>query len=143
MTEGDREDLLHRLTRQRSLLAQLESMGDEQDRLVREEQTEGLLALLAERQGIVDQIVELGRELDQQLGDVVTHPDEAVQALRDQIQASVGRIATRDEANRAHLDHRRRELSTELNGVGRGRSAMAAYSARPRQPVPQFKDTEA
>lgn len=143
MTEQDRDELVQRLTRQRALLAELESMGERQDRLVNDEQTDELLALLAERQEIVNEIVELGRELDQALGDVGVHPDGAVQALRDQVQASAGRIAKRDEANRAHLDKRRRELSAEMAGVGRGRSAMAAYSPRPRQAMPRFKDTEA
>lgn len=139
----DRHVLVQRLARQRSLLAQLESMADEQDRLVRDEHTDELLALLAERQQIVDEIVDLGRDLDQDLGDVATHPDEAVQALREQIEASVTRIARRDEANRAHLTRRKRELSAEMAGVGRGRNAMAAYSTRPSQPAPRFKDTEA
>ncbi len=137
----DRDTLIEQLMRQRTLLGKLEALGDRQDQLVESEQTEALLALLAERQQIVDDIVELGRRLDQELGDVAEHPDEAVQALRSQIEAAAGRIAARDEANRRTLDTRRRALSAEMAGVGRGRTAMAAYSTRER--AARFKDTEA
>ncbi|MFG0313609.1 MAG: flagellar protein FliT [Phycisphaerales bacterium] len=141
MTEADRRSLVDRLTTQRDLLARLEGLGERQSMLVEQEQTDTLLALIAERQHIVDEIVELGRGLDDELADIDVHPDPAVQAVREQVEAAARRIAARDNAHRGVLEARRRELTQEMAGVEKGRSAMAAYSARDGSA--RFKDTEA
>jgi len=144
MTEKmDREGLVDRLMRQRELLTRLEELGERQDELVSTDRTEELIALLAERQRIVDDVVELGRDLDAALGGIAEHEDPTVQSLREQVTGAARRIAERDERHRSELDRRRRALSSEMADVGRGRSAMAAYSRRPKGPAARFQDTEA
>lgn len=138
------------LSQQESLYARLDALGDRQSELVAAEETDRLLELLAERQGIIDGIA----QVDELLGPYKTRwpavmealpPEERERVRRrlDALSAVMGRIARRDEADRASLQQRRDSVAVELAQIGRGRGALAAYGGPRPGASPRFQDREA
>ncbi len=55
--------LVDRLTQQRDLYQQLKTLSDQQGQLIADGQAEQLLAVLSQRQGLVDQLTQLNEKI--------------------------------------------------------------------------------
>lgn len=154
MTERTRQDgaprtTLEVLAEQVRLYTALDALGARQGALAREGDVDGLLELLAERQGLIDRLVRTGMELDRGLSgwrDMVARlPDPVRASARDMVEALgdlVERVEQRDHELMGLLEARRASVARELEGVSRGRSAASAYATEPR-PAARFQDREA
>lgn len=143
--------LLEVLRRQESLFERLDALSARQGELIRAEETEALLALLAERQAIVREIeaasVELApyRRRWEELTGTMAEADRAEVRVRvAAIGALASKVAGQDEADRKLMEERRGAIASELAGVTRGRGAIAAYGgSRAGSPGARFQDREA
>ncbi len=115
-------------------LSQLETLGDRQSELIRQGDTESLLALLAQRQALIDEVGRLNEQLLPFRRGWDTLVDRIPDAHRDpvrarvlEIQALAERVRSRDETDRAAMEHRRSAVSAQLDGVRRTSDARAAY----------------
>lgn len=137
------DTLTDRLERQLATLDRLDALAERQDRLIDDGAADALLALLAERQSLVDDLVELGSRIEGEVAGLGDRPPDDVATMLDAIAARAGRIAARDEQHRRRLEARRDGLAAEMAGVGRGRTALAAYRGGPAERGARFQDTEA
>lgn len=140
---------LELLDRQLVAYQELEALARRQPDLIAADDGDGLLALLAERQVVIERLT----ELNHQLGPVRAVWHELTPALSeaqrtrcrqtlDEIAALAEAIADRDSADRSALERRRAEVASELSSLSAGRGAVAAY--RPSQPrPPRYQDREA
>lgn len=134
------------LDEQQGLCSKLSELSTAQGHCVDSGDTDGLLAILGQRHGIVERIaainLELGpfRERRTELLARLSPADRAgVQDRIARIAALVDAVRTRDDADRAALEHRRGEVAGELADMTRSRGALAAYGARPAQ-GPKMQD---
>jgi hypothetical protein len=124
------------LTEQRDMYRQLSRLADQQRGLITGNETERLLAVLAERQRLVERLTATGRELKplqanwssvrdslspQQAGDV--------DALVGEVKALLTEILERDEADTALLSARKSETSQAMGTLQVSRRAGTAYAA--------------
>lgn len=135
---------------QESMFARLEMLCQRQAGLVRAEETDLLLALLAERRSIVENIAEASAALApfRRRWDAVLAalPDEKrgeIQRRLRLISETAARIASQDEADRRVMEQRRDAIADEMAGLSRGRGAVAAYGGRVGDPTPRYQDREA
>lgn len=133
--------VITRLERQLELFRRLEAIAERQSDLIDEGRTPELLAIIAERQTLVDEIVRVGKAIETDLS--LARPDAQVNQLLEQVGQIATRVQQRDQNDHRRLEIDRDRLSGEMAGVGRGRHAVAAYSNRTREPTTRFKDTEA
>lgn len=140
------------LAEQYGLFLKLEQLSGRQSGLIKQDLTDELLEVLAERQVLVDQIMNVSAQLDPWRGnwsEFINSLDGQVrQRVRERVDAVSGvaqKVAERDEADRLLLEQRKGAIAAELGQVDRGRSAMSAYSAGgPRaESGPRFQDREA
>lgn len=136
------------LVRQLDLYARLEVLSRQQSDLIEDGDTDRLLAILGERQVVVDQIAAVGTALEPIrqhwegfLGALPGGTREQLRELVDSLAELAGVVAGRDEADRRRLEERRSEVGRELASVARGRSAVLAYGGKATAP-PQFQDRE-
>jgi hypothetical protein len=136
------------LTRQLELYGRLDQLSLRQGALIDDDDTDRLLAVLGERQVVVDEVAEIGTRLEpvRQDWDGFLHglPAPTREQLRHLVSTLTdlaGIVAGRDEADRRRLELRRSEVGEELASVTRGRSAVRAYGGR-GSPVPIFQDRE-
>lgn len=133
------------LTRQVDLYRRLEELGRSQGRLIEDNESDQLLSLLAKRQDVVDQIIDIndGLEPFRRHWDIVTRSLDAnlmvhiTEKVRE-IESLAASVAERDQADEAMLRRRRDAVAEQLGGVSRGREALAAYG-QPGQKVSQAK----
>jgi hypothetical protein len=136
--------LTDRLERQLATLDRLDALAERQDRLIDDGAADALLALIGERQALVDELVGLGRSIEAEVDQLAPERrTPRVDDLLDAIARRAGRIAARDEQHRRRLEARRDELASEMTGVGRGRTALAAYAGGASGRGARFQDTEA
>ncbi len=143
------ESLGRRIEELSALLVRLERLGEGQERLIADERTDELLALLADRERLVEQVVGASEQIDALrrrwdemspgLGDAELAPlREGLDSLTDY----AARIAARDDRDRSALVVKRDELSKRLAGVGVGQRAVNAYGGKPQGSSPRFQDRE-
>lgn len=137
------------LEEQEALFSQLDSLGEQQTRLVEADDAESLLTLLAERQRLIDSIAANNGSLAPYrmrwaafLGELPEPERDRLRRRVDIVAELAGRIAVRDESHRALLETRRARVATELGQLGRARGAVAAYG-QSAGPTPRFQDREA
>lgn len=129
-----------RLTRlleeQRVLCVRLEELSREQQAQVRAGQTDGVLSVLGERQGVIDRLRALGAEMEpfrQRRAELMSRISESDRArfesLVDEIALLVERVRGRDEEDREELEKQRGGVARELTAMVRSRGAVAAYGA--------------
>jgi uncharacterized protein (DUF885 family) len=140
--------LVRVLERQVGLYQQLDELGDEQSRMVRDGDADRLIGLLARRQELVDQVTELNRDLEPFTAqwDVLSErlPSQhrqTVQGYIAQLDTLVETITKRDQADHTALEERRGALASTMGSVGRSKQAIAAY-ATARSQSPRYQDTE-
>jgi hypothetical protein len=139
--------LVKALTTQCELCRSLEALSTRQSEQIRSGDSDGLLRVLAERQGFVDQVAELNDQISpyrQQwetcLAAAGKEDRTKLEMLVKQLTDLVERIARQDDVDRAALEIQRSALSDELGGVIRGRGAVAAYNGVGAANRPRFQD---
>lgn len=133
--------------------AALRGLCDRQAALVEQDDPWPLLALLGERQAIIDQIERANRELEPLKREwesgasaLPVSVREHIRGRIDGIGALAAELARRDETDQARLARRRDEVAERLVEIGRGRGAVAAYGRAGGAgggAGPSFQDTEA
>lgn len=141
--------VLPALDRQAALYEQLAAFGPMQDELIANGDGDELLRLMGERQGVVDELVEVHRGLEdvradwQGFVDGLAEDDRAALGERlDALKALAARVHEQDSQTRRQLDGARERVSSSMSSLGRAKGAMRAYggvSAR----VPIHQDREA
>jgi len=149
-TAEDARALLHErvmpaLERQAALYDQLAGFGPRQDELIARGEGDDLLRLMAERQGVVDELVEVHQGLES----IRSNWDAFVDALPaderaelgqrlDELKVLAARVHEQDARTRQHLDGARDRVQSSMSGLGRGKGAIRAYGGSPtRAPVHQ------
>ncbi len=143
------EAALELLGRQLALYQELEELSRRQPGLIESDDTDGLLALLAQRQAVIDRLGELNAELGPiraewpRLSRTLTERDrDACRETIDGIAGLAQVIAERDALDRSTLERRRSAVASELSSLSAGRSAVGAYGPR-RADAPRYQDREA
>lgn len=137
------------LDRQRELYARLGALAERQSAMIRGDESESLLALLAARQRLIDEIAQdeayvesLRRDWE---GVMATLPEPVRAQVRRRVEglaeAAAG-IAQRDAEDAAELARRRDSVGAELAGMSRKCGAVAAYGSVGRDRGPRFQDAE-
>lgn len=137
------------LEEQRGVFERLEELARSQGELIEQDRTEELLALMGERQELIERAGAIAGELqpmragwDAIAGDASDAERAAVAGLARAVDALIGRIVEADRRDEQRLGARRAELSMELGGLSRGRSASNAY-AGPSGARPRYQDRRA
>ncbi len=133
-SEADAQALISLLRRQVSIYTRLEQLSGRQRGLIAAEDQQQLLALLAERQKLVDQLGALNQSL-LPLQDYWRANREAVApALRreaDQLVGRAGEILQRvlgaDEQDARILSARKAQTAKQVTALAQGRQAFEAY----------------
>jgi len=149
LSDLDGNRLLRVLDEQHRLYTAMRSLGIRQRQAIEGEQTDELLRVLAERQGVIDQITsndgvldpyrefwdDLAEDLDEPIkGDIERRLDELGVLMRQ--------ITESDEQDRKTLEERRDSVGSQAGGVRRGGAAMRAYAENPRDRS-RFQDKRA
>lgn len=136
------------LTEQHDLVSQLATLVEKQESLISEGKTEPLLALLSDRQRIVDRIAERQEELSELTRNLEARlehlpPDERQQfrSLIDGITEHLGHIMARDEQDRSTLQSRRDKTHSELQSISSVKQARNAYLTK-GSPGSRFADRQ-
>lgn len=126
--------LIELLTEQRDLYQQLHELSARQQEIIAQGQTEQLLVVLAERQGLVDQLTTINKDiapLRQRMGDLTAAAPEAdkqrVRDLIDDVQNLLTTIIERDEADRRQLEASKAAVGAELRRTNTAPAAVNAY----------------
>ena len=122
--------LLHALQQQLALFEQLHTLAQWQGSLIGTEDGSPLLALLAQRQQIIDQLQSLQRDADaNRLTAAALSSEQAREAseLTELIAAVRARILEQDERDRAVLRDVRNQVGIDLRKMTQGGNANKAY----------------
>ncbi|MGD1916293.1 MAG: hypothetical protein ACFCBV_08930 [Phycisphaerales bacterium] len=143
------ERVMPALERQAALYDELAAFGPKQDELIAQGEGDELLRLMAERQHVVDQLVEVHQGLEDVREDwqvFVGGLDEGDRAelgkRLDAVKALAGRVHEQDSRTRATLDGAKDRVQSDLTDLGRGKGAMRAYAGATAR-VPIHQDREA
>lgn len=144
-----RDRVMPALERQAALYDQLAAFGPRQDELIARGEGDGLLRLMGERQGVVDELVAVHQGLEdvrQDWDGFVAGLAEAERAelgeRLDRVKALASRVHEQDSQTRQQLDGAREQVRASMQGVGRGKGAVRAYGG-PSSRVPIHQDREA
>lgn len=140
------------LDRQREIYERLELLSLSQARLISDDQTDDLLAVLGQRQSLIEQLTVLNDELTpfaERWSELAPRLSEELrEGLRqrfDDVSRLVESITRRDEGDRRALEARRSSVGSELQSLTHSRGAVAAY-ARVQTPggreaqAPRYQD---
>jgi hypothetical protein len=137
------------LTSQRALLGELDALSQRQSVLIDGEDMEPLLALLDERQRVIEQVLPVSRTLDELRWRWRTVRAALPESRRDQVQhaedALLGlftQVARRDERDQARLKSRLESAGTQLAELAASRRAAGAYG-QPPSAAPRYQDRHA
>lgn len=146
---GWRPALFRLLGEQRSRLERLERLSERQGGLIERGDTDGLLALLAERQPLVDELAGLTDEVQPYRAawaEVlrVLGPADGERAMREAewLESAAARLAERDRRDAATLEARRDAMAQEISAMPAARGAVAAYSGGRPSDGARFQDRE-
>ena len=124
------------LTRQRDLYRSLDGLSEKQRVIIAEGQAEQLLAVLSERQMIVDQLTQTNDAIAPLRGRMSEIAEAAPEGQRDRLRGLVGEvqgllesIIQRDEADRQTLETSKAKVGQELAKVNTAPAAINAYRA--------------
>lgn len=133
--------------RQHALFTELHGLSCAQSALIERGDAEPLLSLLGRRQGLVDEIVRIGEDLEP----LRSSWEESLGALTEEARASLvekvadlqrisGEVAERDERDRIMLEQKRDALVRDLRDVSRSRGAVTAYGPSAQDHQPRYQD---
>lgn len=133
---GEADQLIDMLTRQRDLYRSLDGLSGKQQQIIATGQAEQLLAVLSERQVIVDQLTKINQDLAPLRGRMTEIADattdvkrQSLRTLVDQVQAMLESIIERDEEDRQTLEASKAQVGQELAKVTTAPAAINAYKA--------------
>jgi hypothetical protein len=125
------------LDRSCQVCRELDGLSHGQGGVVRSGDTDALMAILSKRQTLIDELSALNQEMEPfrrqwpNYMDRVPGTDRTkLQAMAAEMALLIKRIGERDDADRVALEAQREALAAEINGVRRGRGALAAYGER-------------
>ncbi len=142
--------LLKLLTEQHDFYSQLHDLSGQQARCIRDGSTEQLLALLSQRQTVIDSITRSNtqvapyRENWPSLRDVVDAAQrDEVHKVLDDIEQLLNQVVEQDERDRAELKGVQAQIGTQMGNVNRAGQAMQAYGP-PKSNIkaPTFTDRQ-
>lgn len=132
------------------LCERLWELAQRQGELVASQQSDAVLGVLAERQVLVDAIVELSSQLepfrrswDRVRAGLDAERRERVRVLTERIDELLGLIDARDRADSELLSQRRASATDGLTTVRQGRGALSAYSSGSGVSAPRYQDRQA
>jgi hypothetical protein len=133
--------LIPLLTRQLELYRTLQQLAERQRALVTREDTQPLLALLAERRQIVDALTRMSRELApvqaqwRQNREKVAAKEQAhIESLLGESSSILQTVLEHDAEDARQLAARKTTTAGQLERIGTGRNALAAYHDASRAP---------
>lgn len=131
----DASKAIELLRHQRTLYRKLRTLADRQKTLVVHEDGDLLMSLLAERQRLVDGLVQLSRQMGpyrEKWTEFFQGLDDSqrveVAELLEEVNSSLGAILKSDARDTAMMTARRERVASELGEIGGGRMATAAYA---------------
>ena len=132
--DSEADTLVDLLTQQRDLYATLGQLSGQQQDIIAHDQTEQLLAVLSQRQGIVSQLTRINARitpLRQRMAAISEAAPEAtrqtIRQLVNQVQEMLQSIMADDERDRRTLEESKQRVSRELNRVKSAPAAVNAY----------------
>ncbi|HPF37274.1 MAG TPA: flagellar protein FliT [Phycisphaerae bacterium] len=135
-SEQNAARVIELLRHQRTLYRKLRSLADRQKSLVVSDDAGALISLLAERQRLVDGLVQLNAKIApyrQNWTDFYQGLTESqrveVSELLEEVNASLGAILRDDARDTAMMTARRERMAMELGEIGGSRKAHAAYAS--------------
>ena len=133
--------VLKLLQRQAGHYRKLRELSKQQAELIRDQQAERLLGVLGERQGHVEALTNLSRQLEPLRPRLTSITATAPAALRDGIRAAteevkalLSEIIRRDRDDQARLQEQQDQVRTEIRGLQPRRAAVNAYGGAPVAP---------
>jgi len=146
---ADEGPLLALLRRQNDVYRRLRVLADRQKALVAEDDVQPLLALLAERQKLVDSLVELNRQLAPYRADWTARYSrldaatrKEVAALLEEANAALGAVLLGDQRDSAALEARKRDLGGRLSTTDAASRASHAYAVAGGAGRPSLTDAQ-
>ena len=142
--------LLDRLTQQRDLYKQLQSLSTQQAQFIQDGSAEQLLGVLSQRQSLIDSLARLNAELAPyrerwtQLADAVDPQlREQVRSVIAEIEAYLGEIVQQDEKDKAQLQDAKAKVGSQLSNISAAGRAIKAYGPPKTPPTtPTFTDRQ-
>ncbi len=139
-------EYLSLLAQQRALLGELDALSQRQSLLIDEPVLDPLLAVLDERQQVVDRITQTHRTSEQLRAQWDAMHGQLPEAHRQQVQRETDAVASlaeqvqkRDERDHTRLKKRLEGVTAELAELATTRKAASAYA--PASPnAPRFQD---
>lgn len=135
--------LVRRLESQLEQCRRLEALCERQREAVSSGDTDALLAVLAERQGAIDELSRIGEEIEpfrarwESVMALVEAPvRERMAGLVGAIGEAIERVGRHDEMDRAALEQQRASVANELSVVANRRGAVAAYGGTATRGMP-------
>jgi hypothetical protein len=132
------EELTKLLEYQHSIVDELAQLADRQAALIREQQTDALLGLLADRQQLIERFTGTQADLNRIAGEVEARVGEVTVEQRTEIQRKIGAIGDRlaqvmqrDERDQETLQAARDRSKEELTSLDSASRARHAYMRRP------------
>ena len=132
--DADAAELADRLAQQRDLYQQLKALSDQQGQLIAAGQAEPLLAVLSQRQSIIEQISQLNEQLvplRQRWPEKAVHLDEAqrqrINTLLEEVEAMLEAIIRQDDQHRQQLYAAKEQITQKLEHASVAGRAMNAY----------------
>ncbi len=133
---SEASQLVELLERQRTLYRQLRGLAERQKSLVVSQDVQPLLALLADRQRLVDELMVLNEQMSvyrRNWSSIYSNLDEAsrkhVASLLEEANTALGLILQSDSRDTATLSAKRQDVTTRLSSIDSGSRASAAYAA--------------
>lgn len=128
--------LIDLLEQQKSLYGSLQSLSARQQAIIEQGDTEQLLAVLSERQVLVDQLTGINKQvapLRSRMSEISASASEtkrkSLRALVDDVQAMLQAIIDRDEQDRRVLEASKASVGQQLQKIKTAPAAMNAYKA--------------
>ncbi|MEO0511694.1 MAG: hypothetical protein AAF108_02205 [Planctomycetota bacterium] len=135
---------------QDALYAALEGLCARQRDAIEAGQTDELLAVLGERQGVIDEIVSVGEALgplsaewDRLVAEMPAEARGETQTLLGRIEGRMRSIAEHDEADQSSLRRHRETLSGVSAKARRTSGAVRAYGGSKPARGPRYEDRRA
>ncbi|MCH8963887.1 MAG: flagellar export chaperone FlgN [Planctomycetes bacterium] len=132
---ADSERLIKLLSRQRVLYQKLKELSERQRGMISGDRADLLLGILQERQGHVNELVLLNKQLspfrrdwDQTLASLADDARQVVSKLLAVINTLLSGILATDKEDGALLSARKQMVASELSGLSGGRIANQCYA---------------
>lgn len=134
--------ILLMLSEQQDLLQKVRELANVQSRVLAEEESEQLVAVLQQRALILQRAVALSADIDKAVNRLaLSDPQQALIAQRRQAVSELAEsIARTDQEHSQTLIQRRDELARRLAGMTNSRHATSAYSHPQSNVAPGYQD---